>query len=140
MHKFLLLFAVLYASAAPEPKILPWELLGLTTYKNNFDDGGEMSFKPNFPKPLQDLEGQQVLVTGYMVPMDVSARKYALSKNSFKSCFFCGNAGPETVMELRFEEAPDRFTTDEYVSVIGTLKLNRNGNDLFFTLKNTVVQ
>jgi hypothetical protein len=139
MLKYTLLLAgvILFSSS---PKQLPWELLGLTTYKNEFKPDGDMYYIPKFPKPLESMEGEVVQVRGYMVPMDVSAKKYALSKNSFKSCFFCGNAGPETVMELRFLNPPDRFTTDEYVTVTGVLRLNRKGNDLFFTLTNTEVQ
>ncbi len=136
----LILFLATLKPLPQEPQILVWELLGLTTYKNDFSLDGELSYKPQFPGVLEKLEGQEVMISGYMVPMDVTAKQYALSKNSFKSCFFCGNAGPETVMELQFKEAPGRFATDEYVTVTGILKLNRNGQDLFFTLTKAEIE
>lgn len=135
MAKYLIfILSALVSHSLPQPKVLVWEILALTTYKNEFSDDGKMHFKPNFPSPLEDLENQVVSISGYLVPMDVGAKQYALSRNAFKSCFFCGNAGPETVIELRFKEPPGRFKVDEYLTIKGRLKLNRNGEDLFFTL------
>jgi hypothetical protein len=131
---FLFVLATMMSNTLPQPKVLVWEILALTTYNNEFKENGEMRFKPNFPSPLLDLENEWVSISGYLVPMDVAAKQYALSRNAFKSCFFCGNAGPETVIELRFKEDPGRFKVDEYLNIKGKLKLNRNGEDLFFTL------
>jgi hypothetical protein len=120
-------------------KPLVWELLGLTTYNNDFsNDDAELT--PHFPEILMSqYDGEEVVITGYLIPVDIEANKYALSKNPFTSCFFCGNAGPETVVELVFETDPGRFATDEYLMIKGVLKLNHRGNGLFFTLKNAVI-
>ena len=105
----------------------------MTTYTNDFEAGGTLI--PKFPPILESqYEGQEVTISGYLIPIDVEANTYALSKNPFTSCFFCGNAGPETVIELKFDKSPGRFATDTYVMIKGVLKLNRHGNALFFTL------
>ena len=44
------------------------------------------------------------------------------------SCFFCGAAGPETIVEVSFEEKPP-FKTDQIVTVTGILQLNANNVD-----------
>jgi hypothetical protein len=118
-------------------KTLVWPVLSMTTYNENPTTG---QLEPEFPSVLvSQYEGQEVLVTGYLIPVDVEANRYALSKNPFASCFFCGNAGPETVVELKFAEDPGRFATDKYLPIKGTLILNRKGSQLFFTLKNAQV-
>ena len=43
---------------------------------------------------------KEVYITGYVIPLDVLGISFALSRNSYASCFFCGQAGPETVMDL----------------------------------------
>ncbi len=118
-------------------KPLVWEILGMTTYQLNTSPDGNMDYEPKFPKLLvEQYEGEEVTLAGYLIPIDLEAKQYALSKNPFSSCFFCGNAGPETVVELRFEKSPARFATDEFVLIKGKLKLVRDGSGLFFIIYN----
>lgn len=141
MHKFLIsaLILVMGSTSALAQKQLVWEVLGMTTYEMMEQDG-MMNYIPNFPSVLVDqFEGQEVVIAGYLIPIDIEAQKYALSKNPFTSCFFCGGAGPETVMELRFAEPPGRFATDEYLMIKGTLVLQRDGSGLFFILRNAEI-
>lgn len=118
-------------------KSLVWPVLGMTTYNEDRETG---MLKPKFPPTLvSQYEGEEVIISGYLIPIDVEAKQYALSKNPFSSCFFCGNAGPETVVELRFAKDPGRFATDKFLPIKGILQLNRYGSSLFFTLKNAEV-
>ena len=48
---------------------------------------------------------------------------FLLSKNPLASCFFCGGAGPETVIEVYFKEKPP-YKTDDVVEITGKLQLN----------------
>ncbi|MDZ7845758.1 MAG: hypothetical protein U5L96_02695 [Owenweeksia sp.] len=99
-----------------------------------------MTYNPKFPAVLQtQFENREVAIAGYLIPIDIEAQKYALSKNPFTSCFFCGGAGPETVIELRFAEPPGRFATDEYLMIKGNLHLNRSGSGLFFILNDAEI-
>lgn len=116
------------------PRKLAWAVLSMTTYT---EDRLTEKYIPEFPQVLKDrFAGEKVIITGYLIPIDVEDHRYALSKNPFSSCFFCGQAGPETVIELKFSEDPGRFATDRYLPVEGTLRLNRHGGDLFFTILN----
>ncbi len=137
---FFSLLIVCSAQGAFAQKQLVWQLLGMTTYQTDPGDSGELNYSPQFPAVLEtQFEGEEVVISGYLIPIDLEAGKYALSKNPFTSCFFCGNAGPETVMELHFAENPGRFATDEYLMIKGTLQLNRNGSGLFFVLRNAEI-
>ncbi len=136
LRKSALFISLFFSLSLSAQKPLVWEVLGMTTYTNNYQDG-DARMEPRFPPALvSQYEGQEVSISGYLIPVDVEANTYALSKNPFTSCFFCGNAGPETVIELRFAKAPGRFATDTFVMVKGTLQLNRDGYGLFFILKN----
>lgn len=118
-------------------KSLAWPVLGMTTYDQDPISG---QYFPKFPSILESqFEGQEIVIAGYLIPIDVEANTYALSKNPFSSCFFCGNAGPETVIELKFEKDPGRFATDKFLPIKGVLHLNRNGSGLFFTLKSASI-
>ncbi|MEM6963324.1 MAG: DUF3299 domain-containing protein, partial [Bacteroidota bacterium] len=49
-----------------------------------------------------------------------------LSKNPNSSCFFCGGAGPETVLELELKpSAIERYEVDDLKTFKGILKLNK---------------
>lgn len=135
MLRFLVLSVVLFsAGTLSAQKNLVWPVLGMTTYEENPETG---ALKPSFPSILSSqFEGKEVVISGYLVPVDAEAKRYALSKNPFSSCFFCGNAGPETVIGLHFEESPGRFPTDEYLPIAGRLRLNHGGSELFFTIQN----
>ena len=134
LKKWIICLAISLPLTALSQKPMVWAVLGMTTYTNDVNNEG--AFIPNFPLVLiSQYEGEEVFISGYLIPIDVEANKYALSKNPFTSCFFCGNAGPETVIELQFKEDPGRFATDEYLMIKGTLKLNHKGGGLFYVLK-----
>lgn len=74
---------------------------------------------------MKALEGQQVIITGYLLVLDAEQSVFLLSKNPMASCFFCGNGGPETVLDLQFPQPPS-FEMDEVITVEGTFYLNEN--------------
>ena len=70
-------------------------------------------------------EGKAFYITGYMIPVDVDEDFYVLSRYPFANCFFCGGAGPESVIDLRFPDKSERaYQTDERLTFKGTLRLN----------------
>jgi hypothetical protein len=79
---------------------------------------------PTFGPSIQKLKNQPVVITGYILPVDLDANLYVLSAFPFSACFFCGGAGPETVMTLNFKKGTRKFKTDERLTFQGTLKLN----------------
>ncbi len=80
---------------------------------------------PTFGRRLMTLDGTQIELSGYYLPMELDRKRIIISKQPFASCFFCGGAGgPETVAEIQFSKAPRAFKPDEIVHVKGKLKLN----------------
>ncbi|WP_299534653.1 hypothetical protein [Ulvibacterium sp.] len=97
---------------------ISWEL---PSPENIFPGFQEANFSPE----MKALEGKKVVITGYLLILDSKQSVFLLSKNPMASCFFCGNGGPETVVDLIFDQKPS-FVMDELLSVEGTLYLNEN--------------
>lgn len=113
-------------------KSLQWSLLQLCTY--SFTSNGTPVLQ-TVPAELDQLDGKEVMLSGYLVPIDYSLNLYALSRFPQASCFFCGQAGPETVIELDFSSQPHRLVVDKFVLVKGKFKINREDSSrLFFQL------
>ena len=133
MKKLLvILFISLVSNPVMAQKVVPLELLAVPY--STTPDG---LYEPQFPSYLDPYELQEVVLQGYLVPVDVEGSQYALSRYAFSSCVFCGNAAPNTVVELVFKERPDALITDQFVVVRGLLVLNKKDPyRLFFILKN----
>ena len=89
-----------------------------------FEEEEENFLYPHFGMSVKQLEGQEVILSGYILAMDPLEGYYVLSKGPFSSCFFCGGAGPETIVELNLNSDQSYFKMDEFVTMIGILKLN----------------
>ena len=118
-----------------------WELLASVEVVQGYDEfmGGEIE-KPRFSSQLMAKEGKELTLEGYMIPLDETVDEYfILSRFPYQSCFFCGAAGPETVIEIYSEHKVSY--TDERVRVTGKLKLNAdNPLHLFYILEDCNVQ
>lgn len=101
---------------------LSWKLLGLIKFvKKPHKEYGEVNF-PVVNGVVKGFHKKKIVMSGFIVPIDNV--NYALSKNVFSSCFFCGKAGPETIMGLKFKNFKGRLKTDQYVTIEGTLRVN----------------
>ena len=95
-------------------------------------------YLPEFSKNLKKLANKQVIIKGYLVPVDKTT--WALSKNTYAACFFCGKAGPETVLGLTFKGDPGKLKMDANATISGKLILNGTDvDDWMFSLKDAVV-
>jgi hypothetical protein len=92
-------------------------------------ENGFEILSPRFSKRLWTYHGKPVQIKGYLVPMaELGMRMaYMLSALPFNQCYFCGGAGPETVVELQTKE-PIKFVTRQ-VTVEGVLWLNETDPD-----------
>jgi hypothetical protein len=122
---FLGLFAVSIATNA-QHKAIDWSLLAKVTWDDRyFPKYDESVWYPEFSKEVLALDSALIQIEGYVIPVDVESGYYVLSANPYTSCFFCGNAGPESVMELQFPKGvKESFKTDEIATFKGRLKLN----------------
>lgn len=103
---------------------LTWKLLGEIKYfKKKHASYGKVDF-PVINTKLKKLAKKTIVMSGFIVPID--NKNYALSKNVFASCFFCGKSGPETIMGIKFKGATPKLKTDTYLTIKGTFRPNED--------------
>lgn len=130
--KFLLTIVLaLSLHSACAQRMVDWSTLANVTFTREYSKqfGFEVNVKPpKFAPEILALDGQNVKVRGYVIPVDVDIGLYMVSANPFANCFFCGGAGPETVVELFGGEKFPRFNTDQVVTFQGKFQVNRDGD------------
>ena len=128
MKKFLLIsmLIVISASSFAQTKTEIWSLLAKTKFEPKyFENLKEYIFYPNFPADVKALDGKEVTIEGFYVPYGSEEENFIiLSKVPQSQCFFCGGAGPESVVEVKFAKAVPKFKVDDLITVKGKLKLN----------------
>ena len=118
-----------------------WKTLGKITFKKEYDEiMGFKVDKPVFSKEVQALEGKVIEVKGYIIPVEgyKSHKEFVFSAYPYNMCFFCGGAGPETVMEVTAEEGI-KFQADP-VTLKGILQTNSGDiNRLIYSMTKAVL-
>jgi len=127
------------AVAAPVADTLTWKLLGQIKYiKKPSPDYPEGVMYPVINPTLKAKNKKQIVMSGFIIPID--NKNYALSKNVFASCFFCGQAGPETIMGIKFKNPNIKLKTDQYVTLTGTFRYNDSDvDDWIYHVENAVI-
>ena len=113
---------------------LGWDILAMVDFEETFNEEVQAYIPyPTFHPPVKALEGKEVIVRGFIIPLEETGEEtiLVLSANPFSSCFFCGGAGPETVMDIKLKpNAKRNFKTDQQTAFRGKLKLN--DSDLYY--------
>lgn len=122
---FLLGIVLAYASPAAAQSKNLWTTLGKVTFKKQYDE--MLGFKvdvPVFGEEVRALAGKMVEVKGYIIPVEgyKNQKEFVFSAFPYSMCFFCGGAGPETVMEV-YSKEPIKYTA-EAIIIRGKLELN----------------
>lgn len=120
---------------------ITWKSLESIGYNEKYVAKLDEKFKfPVFTSQLKSLDGKTVEVQGYLIPFDPTGKEIALSANPYASCFFCGKAGPASIMILKMKVPNKKIRTDMYKSVKGTLKLNYDDpEEFYYILDNAVI-
>ncbi len=116
-----------------------WAILAKVKFiQKFFAEYNEYYLSPFFDSGIRAREGKEFILRGHYLPLDLSDRKtIILSKVPYSMCFFCGGAGPESVVEIVFTEKAPRFKSDQVITVKGILKLNETDiNHMNFILTN----
>lgn len=139
-----LLFVICLSAAATSysQTDVSWSDLMDITFKDIYLESDDMYvYYPLFKEKQKSLDGQEIAITGYIIPIDVELNQYVLSAFPFSACFFCGNAGPESVMAIYFTSDDRTFKTDERLTLKGMLELNDTDVDeLVYVLRNAKVK
>lgn len=117
---------------------LTWKLLGNISYnKKTVKEYGEVDF-PVVNTKLKTLGKKTVVISGFIIPID--SKNYAISKNVFAACFFCGKSGPETLAGIKFRGSLPKLNTDQYVTLKGTFRYNETDiEDWIYHIEDAVI-
>jgi len=128
-----ILFILLIASTLPaQAQDGIWKILLSVKSEQRRD-----AHVPKFEEAQKALDGKQITVTGYMYAYEEApAHKFfMLSYYPVSMCYFCGGAGPESVIEVTVKKPLKN--TSKQITLKGTLKLNATDTDrLFYILLN----
>ena len=140
MKNTILIIAAILGIAALQPAQAQdkvWKTLSKITFKKEYNE--MMGFKvdvPVFSEEVKALEGKEVAIRGYIMPVEgyKGHKEFIFSAYPYNMCFFCGGAGPETVMEVFADESIEY--TAEPITIRGKLELNADDiNRLIYAMK-----
>ncbi len=106
----------------PPTDTLTWKFLNQLEYKEKDHEIYGKVYLPEFSNAILKMAGKEIIIKGYIIPVD--NKNYALSKNVYAACFFCGKAGPETVIGLQFKKDPGRIKMDSHATIKGRFIIN----------------
>lgn len=113
---------------------LNWQILAMVSFDEQYNEELDQYIPyPIFSPTVRALDGKEIYIQGYYIPVDESgdADIIVLSAFPFSACFFCGNAGPESVMDIQLKKKTKLgFKTDDRITFKGKLKLN--DSDLYY--------
>ena len=118
-----------------------WKTLAKITFTKQYDE--LMGFKvdvPVFSDDIKSMEGKDIIIKGYIIPVEgyKSHKEFIFSAFPYSMCFFCGGAGPETVMEVFAKEKVEY--TAEQIALRGKLELNATDiNRLMYILNDAEI-
>ncbi len=117
---------------------ITWKQLGEIKYTmKKHPKYGEVQF-PIVNDKVRLKGKKKIYISGFIVPID--NKSYALSKNVFAACFFCGKSGPESIVGLNFKGGTPKLKTDQYVTIEGTFRYNEDdADDWIYNLDNAVI-
>lgn len=106
-----------------------WQVLAEVGYKTRKDKAGNIVETPVFSKNLKSYNGKKIRIKGFVIPINEvgDQDKFMLSSLPYNVCYFCGAAGPETVIEVVSDDGI-RFSS-KAIWVEGILYLNDNDPD-----------
>ncbi len=108
---------------------LSWNDLAEVSFHNVYNVYYDDYFlKPTFGPVIKSYEGSKISIRGYFLDFSYEEEFHMVSKKPMSSCFFCGGAGPETIVEVIFKNKPN-YKTDQVVEVTGILELNTDDVD-----------
>ena len=123
---------------------VPWQTLGEIKYESySFigEDGEEWTgLKPTFNDNVKKLDGQKILLQGYMFPLDQNEKQSSFLLGPFPmSCPYHYHVSPNMVLEAH-AKSPIEFSYDA-INVTGVLELVPRDDEynVFYRLKDVEI-
>ncbi|WP_299520333.1 hypothetical protein [Winogradskyella sp.] len=122
-------FAIFISSNSTAQEELTWADFADVEFKREYNAIYELYFLvPKFGETIKSYEGKKISIKGYFLDIAGNGEVLLLSQRPMAMCFFCGGAGPETIIEVNFKQKPS-FKTDQIVTLTGVLQLNSEDVD-----------
>ena len=101
-------------------------LADVTIDESHYEESVDAYIKiVHFSERIKKLDGQKVMIKGYLLPISHTDQFYFLSAFPYTQCFFCNQAGLESVIELNLkDQIPSNVKMDQIIMVTGTLELS----------------
>lgn len=109
-----------------------WEVLLAAKYKPS----GLYGYTPIFGPKQKALDGKQVTISGYMYPLEEQQKQnfFMLSYYPISRCFFCGGAGPQSMIEINSKVGV--LYRKRRIQITGKLELNKDDPERLFYIIN----
>ncbi|GAB4477807.1 MAG: hypothetical protein OHK0057_27950 [Thermoflexibacter sp.] len=140
MKKFFPVFALLlFASMASLAQELTWKILADVSWERKYNkEYDEYINYPKFGNIVKPFDKKEVIIKGYLLPVEVEGDYIVISAFPYQSCFFCGGAGVESVMEVYLKKK--KTVKAMQIRVKGKLELNATDvNHLVYLLKDAEI-
>ncbi|MCU0391659.1 MAG: DUF3299 domain-containing protein [Thermoflexibacter sp.] len=140
MKKILLVFSFLLLTQLQSfAQDLTWKILADVSWERKFNkEYDEYINYPKFGNIVKPYGNKEVIIKGYLLPVEVEGDYIVISAFPFQSCFFCGGAGVESVMEVYLKKKKNVKSLQ--IKVKGRLELNAaDVNHLVYLLKDAEI-
>ncbi len=133
----ILLFLVLPTALQAQSGL--WYTLSKVEWQYKFSEtyGQDIGY-PSFSPEVKDLNGKEVTIKGFYMPVETEDESAIFSAFPYANCFFCGGAGIESVLAV-FMKKPQKFDLDQQVMFKGKLELNDGETGLIYNLRDAVI-
>ena len=132
LQMILILMLFLYAGSSMAQSDLSWDILSDVTFEEQYlEESDTYWLIPSFGDFIKLYEKQEVTIEGYLIVIDIDENFFVLSKYPYSACFFCGAAGPDSIVELQLDQKLRGVQTDQKVRVRGRLSLNKSDIEHF---------
>ena len=132
LQMILILMLFLYAGSSMAQSDLSWDILSDVSFEEQYlEESDAYWLIPSFGDFIKLYERQEVTIDGYLIVIDIDENFFVLSKYPYSACFFCGAAGPDSIVELQLDQKLRGVQTDQKVRVRGRLSLNKSDIEHF---------
>lgn len=124
-----------------EPIEINWRLLMEIKYRlRYFADIDMEMYSPVFGEAVEALHEKEVIIKGFVIPIDEEENMLALSFSPYSSCFFCGKGSPASVISMYMKTKKKRYKLDDVKRFKGILHLNHDDPDEFYYVLRDVTE
>ncbi len=118
---------------------ITWKILADVSWERKYNkEYDEHINYPKFGQVVKPFTNKEVVIKGYLLPVEVEGDYIVISAFPFQSCFFCGGAGVESVMEVYLKKK--KTVKAMQIKVKGKLQLNTDDvNHLVYLLKDAEI-